>query len=65
MSVPALEEQDKDVTAVLEQLSRHLKLGPYVLFLKCEIILGEYAQDALLGKDMPPVAPLVRLVRDL
>jgi len=63
--VPALEEQDKDVTAVLEQLSRHLKLGPYVLFLKCEIILGEYAQDALLGKDMPPVAPLVRLVRDL
>lgn len=62
---PELQEPDQGAIGILEQLPRYLKLGLYVLFLKCEDMLGVFARDALEGKDMLPEALLVRLVRDL
>ncbi|KAK3829987.1 MAG: hypothetical protein J3R72DRAFT_496172 [Linnemannia gamsii] len=65
MRAPKMQEPDQDVIGILELLSRYLKLGFYVLFLKCEDMLGVFARDALEGKDMLPKAPLGRLVRYL
>lgn len=65
MLAPELQELDQGATGILEQLLRYLKVGLYVLFLKCEDMLGAFARDALEGKDVPPEVPLIRLVRDL
>ena len=65
MLAPELKDPDQGVTSILEQLSRYLKLGLYVFLLKCDDMLGVFARATLEGSDMPPEAPLVRLVRDL
>ncbi|KAF9273209.1 hypothetical protein BGZ88_003981, partial [Linnemannia elongata] len=44
---------------------RYLKLGLYILFLKCKETLSISVRDDLKGKNLPLEAPLVRLVHDL
>ncbi|KAF9980508.1 hypothetical protein BGZ65_005015 [Modicella reniformis] len=63
--VPGLQEADEEVSTILELLLRHLKLGTRVLALKCEVMLGEFAKDTLEGKVVPPIVPLIRVVRNL
>ncbi|GJJ78313.1 hypothetical protein EMPS_10672 [Entomortierella parvispora] len=56
---PELKEPDQGANDIIEQLSRCLKIGLYVLFLKCQDMLGIFARDALEGKDTPPEVPLI------
>ncbi|KAF9411442.1 hypothetical protein BGZ76_005349 [Entomortierella beljakovae] len=62
---PELEHSDPEVTRVLHQLSKYLRLGMRTLVLKCDVILGLQAQKELDGEDVMPQESMMNIVRYL
>ncbi|KAF9416282.1 hypothetical protein BGZ76_004683 [Entomortierella beljakovae] len=62
---PELEYSDPEVTRILDQLSKYLRLGMRTLVLKCDVMLGLQAQKELDGEDIMPQESMINLVRYL
>ena len=55
----------KEISDNLKLLEPYIKLGPTILRLRIESLLGKKADQVLAGEDMSPAVPALRLINKM
>lgn len=55
----------EEVSDTLKLIEPYIKLGPTILRLRIESLLGKKAEQVLAGEDMSPAVPALRLINKM